>query len=301
VGLFEALDGVAIADPTRANLRAVTAFARKAEKLYWNARLRPVPGFTSTPLWFGRYVPTWFDDNGWWALAFLDAYRATGNPHYVTVAERAMNLIERQGWDTRSGGIWWDTTHEWKAGESLATATLLAARLYQITHNARYLQDENTFVTWGQQGLWNATAGLYRRSNRSSVPMGYVQSPIAAADAIMCNVTNQLSYCTRSETLASATRDWFPPEADMGPQYDAEYLHWLLDLYGYDHLRDWYAIAYYNGQRAIQYGTDPDGLYAGAWDGGNITEHQADPSQLQVDGATLSLFAWLAVAQPPAS
>ena len=82
---------------------------------------------------------TWFDDNGWWGLAFLDAYRATGNGRYLADAEIAQNFISVAGWDTtpgRPGGIWWNTNHSFYAGESLAGGTLLSARLYAITHDS---------------------------------------------------------------------------------------------------------------------------------------------------------------------
>ncbi len=299
VPLFEALDAIAIADPSVANRRAVSLFANRAQLLYWNPRLRPVAGFSSAPWWRGPHVQTWFDDNGWWALAFLDAYRATGNPRYVTVAQRTMAFIMRSGWDPVHGGVWWDTTRHWKAAESLATATLLAARLYSITHQARYRRYEDLLTSWGQQRMWNPSVGLYTRSDRSPTLMNYVQSPMAAADAIMCWSTRDPVYCGRSASVAEDAAAYFPPEANMGPQYDAEWLRWLLELYSFDRNPQMYALAYYNAQRAIADAQDPDGLYAGTWDGSAITLHQADPTMLQVHAATVSVFAWLAATPPP--
>jgi hypothetical protein len=149
VHLFEALDAIAIAAPSARSKRAVQDFALGAER-YWNPDLPAGGGFGSLPGERGAGRQAWFDDNGWWGLAFLDAYRATGRRRWVRNAERAYTFIARAGWDAKGGGIWWSTRHEFKAGESLATATLLAARLYLATHDRRYLLDAQRNVEWGR-------------------------------------------------------------------------------------------------------------------------------------------------------
>jgi Glycosyl hydrolase family 76 len=125
---FEALAAVAIAHPSRGNRAALRRFARGAER-YWNPALRPVPGYAAYPGERDPGARTWFDDNGWWGLAFLDAYRASRDRRYLDDARRAFRFIERAGWDRRRGGVWWSTDHTFKAGESLASGTLLATRL----------------------------------------------------------------------------------------------------------------------------------------------------------------------------
>src|SRR5205807_6096381 len=77
VPLFESLDAIAIAEPSSANRAAIDRFARGAER-YLNRGLRPVPGYSPYPGDRERSTETWFDDNGWWGLAFMNAYRATG-------------------------------------------------------------------------------------------------------------------------------------------------------------------------------------------------------------------------------
>jgi glycosyl hydrolase family 76 len=165
VPLFEALNGLQIAQPSRRHLHQLNRFAWGAQR-YLNPTLRPVPGFGPKQ---GQHNPgktTWFDDNGWWGLAFLDAYRATGNGRWLTDAEIAQNFISVSGWDTtpgRPGGIWWNTNHSFYAGESLAGGTLLSARLYAITHNQHYLDDALKFIAWGDVWLTDPSTGLYAR------------------------------------------------------------------------------------------------------------------------------------------
>jgi hypothetical protein len=165
VPLFEALNGLQIAQPSHRHRHQLNRFARGAER-YLNPNLEPVPGFGPKP---GQREPgktTWFDDNGWWGLAFLDAYRATGNSRYLYDAQVAQRFISVSGWDNtpgRPGGIWWNTNHSFYAGESLAGGTLLSARLYALTHNQAYLDDALKFIAWGDVWLTDPATGLYAR------------------------------------------------------------------------------------------------------------------------------------------
>jgi len=165
VPLFEALNGLQIAQPSHRHRHQLNRFARGAER-YLNPNLEPVPGFGPKPGQRESGKTTWFDDNGWWGLAFLDAYRATGNPRYLYDAQIAQRFISVAGWDTtpgRPGGIWWNTNHSFYAGESLAGGTLLSARLYALTGQPGYLDDARKFIAWGDVWLTDPATGLYAR------------------------------------------------------------------------------------------------------------------------------------------
>jgi hypothetical protein len=165
VPLFEALSGLEIAQPSRRHRHQLNRFALGAER-FLNPALEPVPGFGPKPGQHEAGKTTWFDDNGWWGMAFLDAYRTTGNSRYLADAQVAQNFISVTAWDTtpgRPGGIWWNTNHSFYAGESLAGGTLLSARLYAITHDRRYLDDALRYIAWGDVWLTDPTTGLYAR------------------------------------------------------------------------------------------------------------------------------------------
>ena len=152
-GMFEALDEIATADPTAKTKAAVETFAR-GEHRYWNPNLKPVPGYSPQVGEQSSSQPTWYDDNAWIGIAFLDAYRATGNHTYLTDAERAFAFIAAGGWDAKQGGgMWWSTEHQWLSGEALAAASDLAARLYQTTNQAEYLTDAETYIGWANKNL----------------------------------------------------------------------------------------------------------------------------------------------------
>jgi hypothetical protein len=173
-GMFEALDEIATADPTAQTKAAVETFAR-GEQRYWNPNLKPVPGYSPQVGEQGASQPTWYDDNAWIGIAFLDAYRATGNHGYVTDAERAFAFIATGGWDaTQGGGMWWSTEHQWLSGEALAAASDLAARLYETTHRADYLTDAGTYISWADTHLLTPQ-GVYLPV--ASTPYPYLIEP----------------------------------------------------------------------------------------------------------------------------
>jgi hypothetical protein len=187
VPLFEALSGLQIAHPSARHRHQLSRFAWGAQR-YLNPALRPVAGFGPKPGQHRAGKTTWFDDNGWWGLAFLDAYRATGNGRYLANAEIAQNFISVSGWDAtpgRPGGLWWNTNHSFYAGESLASGTLLSARLYALTHDKRYLDDALKYIAWADVWLTDPTTGLYARLRRPGTygkNPTYSQAAAAAAD-----------------------------------------------------------------------------------------------------------------------
>jgi uncharacterized protein YyaL (SSP411 family) len=291
--LFEALDAIEVAAPSAAHRAAVNAFARGAER-YFDARLRPMPGYAPYPNDRGQ-VRAWFDDNGWWGLGFIDAYRATGNVRYLRDAERAFAFIAAQGWDRARGGLWWNTSHPYKAGEALAAGSLLGALLFQRTGKPFYLNWVNTFLSWADAHFLTELR-LYARTDSDPTPTPYVEGPLVEAHQILCQ-TGQQAACARARELADASWKRFEARLEMGPQYDTIYLHWMLAYSSQTGDNRWPALAAQMAANAQANSLiSRSGLYLRAWDGTPITQHEARANMLQTDAATLELFAWLAVA-----
>ena len=293
--LFEALDAIAIAQPTRTHRGAVRRFATGAER-YWNPHLRPHPGYAPYPGDRSPHERVWFDDNGWWGIGFYDAYRATHNGRFLADAKRALVFIDRSGW-ARGGGIWWNTGHGHKAGESLASATYLAASLYRTTGDAYYLGLAQKFIAWGDAEFAHDD-GLYDRREDDETPMPYVQGPMFAAFASLCQSTGDTTWCDRAEALAERSARRFAV-LDMGPQYDAIYLRSLLELYRMDHDPRWYSIVEQNAARALSKAGDGRGLFLRSWDGSSMAALGTRPNMLQTHAATASVLAWIATVAPP--
>ncbi|GAC1318757.1 MAG: hypothetical protein NVS2B9_04480 [Myxococcales bacterium] len=296
VPLFETLAGIALADPSSASQSALASFALGAER-YWDPALEPAPGYAPYPGSRGRSVRTFFDDNGWLGIAFLDAFHATGNRRFLNDAVRAFSFIAAAGWDDARGGIWWSTDHPYKAGESVASATMLAAMLHQDTGDPYYLAEAHKFILWADSSFVDV-GGLYVRHEADRTLMPYVQGPMIAAQAIICKTTGDRLYCTRAEALAREAAARFQLLA-MGPQYDAIYVRSMLTLYGIDHDQRWYRIATKAASRALQNSRDVAGVFSRTWDGGSPVAHRIPPDMLQTHAATVSVFAWLAATPGP--
>ncbi len=291
--LFEALDAVAIADPTTADKLAVRAFARGAER-YYNPDLRPVGGYAYYPGTRNPAEHTYFDDNGWWELAFLDAFRATGDWRDVRDAERAFRFIAVSGWDREGGGVWWETLHLHKTSEPLAAEIYSGLVLFRITGIRSYLETADKLLAWADARSWNRAAGLYGRNESDGTVLDYVEGLMIGAQLELCTIRHIRGPCSRAEALARASVEAFPHYADWTPAADMIYLRFMLELAGRDHGTVWYRLVHDNAERVLRDARSGDGLFFKRWDGRRF------PTRLlQPDAAALALFAWLGGAKPP--
>jgi predicted alpha-1,6-mannanase (GH76 family) len=115
--------------------------------------------FVQAPNTNAGFINNYYDDEGWWALAWIDAYDLTGNKPYLTMAESIFADMQG-GWDsTCGGGIWWSKDKGYKnaiANELfLSVAAHLANR--DSTNAASYLKWANQEWSWfAQSGLINS-------------------------------------------------------------------------------------------------------------------------------------------------
>jgi hypothetical protein len=298
VPLFQALDAIAIASPTPSHRRAVLRFAAGAER-YLNRGLRPVPGYSPYPGDRAAGTQTWFDDNGWWGLAFMEGYRATGSRRLLADAERGLRYIARAGWDPSAGGIWWNTRHPYKSGPALASDTLLAVLIYKETRSSFALAQARRFLAWANTSGFSAADGLYAGSSSNPTPVDYIEGPLIYAQATLCRLTGNQAECDLAARLKARALSRFGYFLDFSPQYDAIYLQWLLALYALEGDKTLYRVAADNARNAQARALDTHGLYLLGWNGEQLSQANAVPGMIQTHAATTSLFAWLAAYPPP--
>jgi len=137
---------------------------------------------------FPGFINDYYDDEGWWALAWIDVYDLTGEARYLQAASGIFDDMQR-GWDTATcgGGVWWSKkTREKNAIENelfLAVAASLANRAKSPEQRAQYL-------AWAQKEWeWFRDSGMINSQH-------LVNDGLNAADPAHCtnNGKNTWSY-----------------------------------------------------------------------------------------------------------
>lgn len=290
VRMFESLAAVDMSDPSPAHRAAVDRFGRASER-YWNPYLQ---GYAPYPDDRFRGAEAWFDDNGWLGIAFVQAYRATGERRYLNDAIRAFRFIATQGWNTSGGGgMWWNTDHQYIAGEALAAGSLLGMLIYQSDHGEFELREARKFVDWGNAHDIGFH-GLYLSGGPGSTVIDYIQAPLIYAQYLLCQATGVQRYCSHAAEQAKSMTEIYGYRYNFAPLYDSIFFEWMMaygKAVGEEH---WLELAKVNAAAAARHASIGDGLWLGSWWGGPIRDSQTLPGMFRTMAGTTSLFAWLA-------
>ena len=290
--LFQTLNAIAIAEPTRRNRAAVRAFAANARR-YWNPRLKPAGGWAWYPGERRANVRTYFDDAGWFGIAYLDAYEVTRERAFLRDAASVFRVILESAWDDYHGGTWWDSRHHHKTAEPLAAAALVGVRLYRLTGKPLYLAGVRKLLAFANQWMWNAERRLYQTSHWVETVLNYVQGMMIGVQLELCRLHSR-PRCARAQRLARASRVAFPDRYEWSAPTDAIYLRFMLDLYRHDGDVRWYGAAYRKAKRAVANARIGGGLFLKAWNGKMVPG-----GLLRMHAASISLLAWVAATPPP--
>jgi hypothetical protein len=290
VRMFESVSALQLAAPSPAHRALVDRFGHASER-YWNPYLN---GYAPYPDDRYRGAEAWFDDNGWLGVAFVQAYRATGESRYLRDAVRAFDFAASQGWDAAGGGgMWWNTEHPYLAGEALAANSLLGMLLYGIDHSGYQLAEVRKFIDWGNSHDIGFH-GLYLSGGPGSTVIDYVEAPLIYAQYLLCQATGVQGYCSHSAEQARSMTQIYGFKYNFAPLYDSIFFEWMMaygKAVGDPH---WLELAGINAAAASRHAASTDGLWLGSWWGGPIRDSQTLPGMFRTMAATTSLFAWLA-------
>jgi predicted alpha-1,6-mannanase (GH76 family) len=110
-----------------------------------------------------NFINTYDDDEGWWALAWVDAYDLTGKQAYLTMAETIFADIASE-WDTTTcgGGVWWQKPHNYKNAIANELFLAVAASLANRTTGSK----SAAYLHWAQkEWIWFKASGMINSQN----------------------------------------------------------------------------------------------------------------------------------------
>ena len=161
------------------------------------------------------FLNNFYDDEGWWALAWIDAYDLTHQQQYLQMAVSIFDDMAK-GWDdTCSGGIWWSKDRKYKnaiANELfLSIAAHLAKRSKNQKQRAQYLEWAQREWQWfSHTGMINSSHqindGLDAKcANNHQTTWSYNQGVILGGLSEFYKLTHERALLSEADAIAAAT------------------------------------------------------------------------------------------------
>ena len=199
------------------------------------------------------FTNQYYDDDGWWALAWIAAFDLTGDARYLDQA-RALFAGLTAGWDdVCGGGLWWTRGKTYKNAIPNELFLLIAGRLHQR------VPGPGDYLDWAlREWQWFAASGLIGPAglvndgltadcvNNGRTTWTYNQGVIVGALAVLYEITGDNSYLGPAETIAAAAlRDLTVPPGILTepgerqtarrdrdrPQFKGIFVRHLYELY----------------------------------------------------------------------
>ena len=160
----------------------------------------------------GGFINNYYDDEGWWALTWINAFDLTGDPRYLEVAKSIFADIAAS-WDpVCSGGVYWSKARTYKNAIANELFMSLAARLHERTPNDQlYLGWALRDWSWFKQsGMINAASlvndglNLSTCQNNHGTTWTYNQGVILGGLTDLFRSTGDHAYLDQAEAIADA-------------------------------------------------------------------------------------------------
>ena len=211
--------------------------------------------FTAAQKSHPDFINSYYDDQQWWALAWIDAYDLTGNAEYLSMAETIFANVAANGWDTGTcgGGVWWNTA---KKQKNIITNELfleVAAGLANRTSGAA----SAGYLSWAQkEWAWIKSSDMIDSQNlingmNSSDPNAcpdqsgptwtYLQGAILGGLVELYRADQDPTLLPEAEAIAAAAISHLSVNGILtepgnlsggdGPQFKGIFMRNLMELY----------------------------------------------------------------------
>ena len=109
-----------------------------------------------------NFLNEYYDDQGWWALAWIDAYRLTGQKKYLTMAQTIFEDMTTGYDQVCGGGIYWKKPQQYKNAIANGLFMLTALRLHQEAPKTKIAGKKP--LKWGEMvWTWFRESGMINR------------------------------------------------------------------------------------------------------------------------------------------
>jgi predicted alpha-1,6-mannanase (GH76 family) len=119
--------------------------------------------FTAAQKKAAGFLNDYYDDEGWWALGWIDAYDATHRGEYLAMAESIFHDMSG-GWsDACGGGIWWSKDRKYK--NAIANELFLSVAAH-LASSARSRRERKAYLAWAvREWRWFSASGMINASH----------------------------------------------------------------------------------------------------------------------------------------
>nr|OQO20348.1 hypothetical protein B0A51_12012 [Rachicladosporium sp. CCFEE 5018] len=179
---------------------------------------QPWPHFPPTwplPPWrqTNGFLNDYYDDEGWWALAWIAVYDVTGNRQYLETAESIFDDMAKSFDTTPCGGIWWDKAHTYVNAIANELFLDVAAHLANRAGGAK----RQYYLDWTErQWEWFEGSGMINSDhtindgltgdceNNDGTVWSYNQGIILGGLTELGKATGKKSYIITAKKIADA-------------------------------------------------------------------------------------------------
>lgn len=165
----------------------------------------------------GNFLNNYYDDEGWWALAWIRAYDLTGNADYLAMAKTIFDDMA-QGWsDTCGGGLTWTKTPSGKNAIPNELFLSVAAALHTRTAGDA---GPGSYLDWAQrEWTWFERSGMINGDdlindglgsdckNNGGTTWTYNQGVILGGLVELAAATGDAALTARATAIAHAAMD----------------------------------------------------------------------------------------------